>query len=134
MRRALFIVMVSTLLVPAAARAADETIQPVPSPTRPALLLPLYAGNIVLEGFDTYSTLAALQKRGVEQNPLVAGLAGSPATFIAVKGGLTVLSIVAAERLWKSGHRVGAVAAVALANGMMAAVAINNASTLRRLQ
>jgi hypothetical protein len=134
MRRALFIVMVSTLLNPAPARAADETVQPVATTTRPTLLLPLYAGHIVLQGFDTYSTLAALQKRGVEQNPLVSGLTGSPAAFIAVKGGVTVLSIVAAERLWKSGHRVGAVAAIAVANGLMTAVAVNNANALRRLQ
>jgi len=134
MRGALFVVVVGILLSPTAVWAADETVQPAVSATRPALLLPLYAGNIALQGFDTYSTLTAVQKRGVEQNPLVSGLTGSPATFVAVKGGVTLLSIVAAERLWKSGHRAGAVATIAVANGLMTAVAINNANTLRSMR
>jgi hypothetical protein len=134
MRRAAFIVLVGILLSPAAVWAADETVTPVVSTTRPLLLMPLYVGNIALQGLDTYTTLAAVQKRGAEQNPLVSGLTGSPAAFVAVKGGVTILSIVAAERLWKSGHRAGAVAAIAVTNGLMTAVAINNAHTLRGLQ
>jgi hypothetical protein len=134
MSRALVIALVGILLSPTAVWAADETVAPAMSTTRPALLMPLYAGNIALQGFDAYSTLAAVQKNSVEQNPLVSGLAGSPAAFIAVKGGVTVLSIVAAERLWRSGHRAGAVAAIAVANGLMTAVAINNANTLRRMR
>jgi uncharacterized protein DUF5658 len=134
MRRALFVVMVGTLVSPAAVWAADETVMPVVATTRPALLLPLYVGNIALQGFDTYTTLAAVQKGGAERNPLVSGLTGSPAAFVAVKGGVTVLSILAAERLWRNGHRMGAVAAIAVANGLMTAVAINNANTLRRMQ
>ena len=134
MRVAAFIVAVGILLSPTAAWAADETIPLTVPTTRPALLLPLYVGNIALQGFDAYSTLAGMQKRGVEQNPLVSGIAGNPATFIAVKGGVTALSIVAAERLWRNGHRAGAVATIALANGLMTAVAINNANVLRRMQ
>lgn len=135
MKRTVLVVIVGILFNAVPSRAADETV-PAPniSTTRPALLVPLYAGNIVLQGFDTYSTLAAVRTGGVEQNPLVGGLVNHPAAFIAVKSGVTVASIYAAEHLWKSGRRAEAIAMIAVTNGLMTAVAINNASVMRRMR
>jgi hypothetical protein len=135
MRRAVFVVIAGIFLSPTPARAADETVPaPAVSTTRPALLLPLYAGNIAVQAFDVYSTLEAVRAGGVEQNVVISGLVRSPGAFIAVKAGVTVASIIAAERLWRSGRRAEAIFTIAVANGVMTAVAINNANVMRRMR
>jgi hypothetical protein len=98
--------------------------------TRPALLLPLYAGTIALQAYDGYSTLTAVHANGVELNPVVGGITGHPAMFIAVKGASAALSIYASERLWKTGHRGQAIATLLVTNAVMTAVAVNNARVL----
>jgi hypothetical protein len=57
--------------------------------------------------------------------------ARNPAAFWAVKGGLTVVNIYVAERLWKKGRRGQAIAMMLVSNGLMVAVAARNASVLR---
>lgn len=106
----------------------------VPRVHRPGLLPALYVGSASLQAFDAYSTLSVLEAGGREQNPLMKGVVKSPATFIAVKAGITAVSIVAAERLWKNNNRLGAVLLMAASNGMMAYVAAHNASVLARVR
>ncbi len=48
--------------------------------------------------------------------------------------GITTVSIVAAERLWKNNNRLGAVLLMAASNGLMAYVAAHNASVLARVR
>lgn len=129
----------TTTLAPALAAAATAlapapallTAQPrTPAPRRPALLPALYAGTALLQGYDAYSTLTVLQRGGVEANPLMRGLTARPAMFIGLKAGVATLSIVAAERMWKRGNRLGAVAAMVASNGFMAYVAAHNARVL----
>lgn len=94
----------------------------------------MYVSLAALQGYDTYSTLRAVKQGAVETNPMMAGIVGNPAAFIAVKSGVTVASIYAAERLWKSGHRAEAIAMIAVTNGLMTAVAVNNANVMRRMR
>jgi hypothetical protein len=122
----------------------DGTAQPVGEQTggpfpqsrarRPGALVPMYTGLIGLQGYDTYSTLAALKRGGVEANPLMRGIVGRPAVLIAVKGATTLLTIYTAERLWRQDRKVAAVAVMVASNGMLAVVAAHNASVLRRLR
>ena len=62
------------------------------------------------------------------------GITKSPAAFIGLKAGVTMVSIMAAERMWKNHNRVGAIATMIVSNGLMTAVAANNARVLSQLR
>ena len=98
---------------------------------RPAGLKGLYAGSIGLQAFDAYSTLTALNHGARDVNPVMRNLPQDPIAFVLVKSAATSLTIVAAERLWKEGHRKSAVVAMVATNSLMAWVAVNNARHLR---
>ena len=122
-----------------AAATADwprlESARPAFNPyRRPTALPALYAGQIVLQGYDAYSTLAALNAGAREANPVMKGLVKNPAVFVALKGGVATMSILAAERLWKQDRRVAAIMSMVISNSVMAMVAANNASVLHRLR
>lgn len=104
------------------------------APRRPMLLPSLYAGSVMLQGYDAYSTLTALRSGAAEANPLMKSITRSPAAFVALKAGVTMASILSAERMWKDNHRVAAVVMMVVSNGMMAAVAAHNASVLNRVR
>lgn len=106
----------------------------LPDVRRPLLLPALYAGSAVLQGYDAYSTMSALKRGGVEANPLMRSVVKSPVAFVAVKASVTAASIMAAERLWKNNHRVGAVALMLVSNGVMGMVAAHNASVLHKMR
>ncbi len=103
-------------------------------PRRPSALVPMYVGVVALQGYDTYSTLSAVKKGAIEVNPLLMGAASRPAVFVAVKSAVTVGSIYAAERLWRRHRKGAAIGLMAVTNGLLAVVAANNASVLRRLR
>jgi hypothetical protein len=106
---------------------------PVPSapPTRGVVLPSLYVSLIGLEAYDGYSTTRGLEHGAIESNTFLRGLAANPSALWAVKGGATLVSIYMAERLWRQDRRGQAVALMVITNGLMAAVALNNASVLR---
>jgi hypothetical protein len=120
---------------PAAFVAAEIDWSLVPARVAPSnrgsLLPALYLSLATLNAYDAYSTTSALGKGAVEANPLMRGVAGNPAALWAVKGGVTAVSIYAAERLWRDNHRVAAIAVMAITNGVMAAVATQNSRVLR---
>ena len=60
------------------------------------------------------------------------GIAGNSAALWAVKGGVTAVSIVVAERMWRRNHRAQAIATTIIANGLMAVVAARNATVVRQ--
>jgi hypothetical protein len=136
----------STTLTSAVAAAATTLVQrpgltssirlaaPFEAPHRPSLLPGLYAGSAFFQGYDAYSTLSALKSGASEANPLMKGITKSPMAFIALKAGMTAMSIMSAERMWKDEHRVAAVVMMIASNGMMAAVAAHNASVLQRVR
>jgi len=138
--------LVLMLTVAAApALAADDAIvvtgQPAPSAakireaaSRPALLPALYASYAGLQAYDVYSTRQALSRGAREANPLMQGVVGSTSGMVALKAGLTVGTIMAAERMWKNNNKMGAIAVLVASNGVAAIVAARNASTLRQLR
>lgn len=98
---------------------------------RPSGLPALYVILAGLQGYDTYSTLAAQKRGAVEINPVFGGALGHPAALIALKGATTVGSVYVAEYLWRHHRRTAAIIQMAVTNGMMAAIAIHNASVIR---
>ena len=108
-----------------------ETPVPWTPFTRGGALPSLYVGLIALEAYDGYSTTRGLRDGAVESNTLLRRLATNQPALWAIKGGATFLSIYMAERLWRRNHRGQAIALMIVTNGLMTAVALNNASVLR---
>ena len=100
-------------------------------PSRGAALPALYGSLALLQAYDGISTLRGVSAGGVEINPMMAGVSKSPAAMWAVKAGVTTAAIVASEKLWKSRRRGQAVILMAIANGVMAGVALHNASVIQ---
>ncbi len=101
---------------------------------RPSLLPSLYVGSTVLQGYDAYSTLTALKHGGVEANPLMKNITKSPIAFVALKASVAATSIMAAEKMWKNGNRLGAIGVMVASNVAMGFVAANNARVLARVR
>jgi Domain of unknown function (DUF5658) len=105
-----------------------------PRVKRPLALPALYAAQAALQALDAHSTYAAINRGGVEANPLMKGVVGNKGAMMAVKAGVAASTIWVAERMWKKGNRAGAIATMLVVNGITAAVVANNykvASTLR---
>ena len=90
-------------------------------PSRPPLLLPLYATYGALQALDVVSTQKALANGAYEANPLLRGLSDKAAGTLAVKAGVTAGTIYLSERLWRK-NRVAAVALMAVLNGAYASI------------
>ena len=101
---------------------------------RPALLPSLYMASAALQGYDAYSTLSVLKHGGVEANPLMKTVTKSPIAFVALKATVAATSIMAAEKMWKSGNRVGAIGVMLASNAAMGFVAANNARVLAQVK
>ncbi|PYR93215.1 MAG: hypothetical protein DMF84_09465 [Acidobacteria bacterium] len=105
-------------LVPAVPTAPGAPLAPKVS--RPAALVPLYAGFATLQALDYASTMRALANgAGAEANPMMRSIVKNPPAFIALKAAATAGVIVVGEKMWKK-NRVGAVLFVAGANAAMA--------------
>lgn len=139
---AVALVLALTTAVPAYADDAlvvnGQQLAPAKTETaplkRPRLLTTLYASYAGLQAYDVYSTRQALSRGGREANPLMQGVADSSAGMIAVKAGVTLATILVAERMWKRNNKMGAIAVLVASNGVAAVVAARNASTLRQLR
>lgn len=98
-------------------------------PNRPALLIPLYASNIALQGLDLWTTKRALDAGNREANPLF-----KDASFGAMTGAKIAASaatVLIAEKLWKR-NRIAAVGLMLATNVGLAAVAANNYRVTQR--
>ena len=127
----------TALVAEAAAPAPAIAAAPLPAwkpVARPSILPALYAGSALLQAYDAYSTLKALNLGAVEANPIAQGVVGNPALFIGVKAAVSAASIMAAEKMWKNHHRVAAIATMVATNSIMAMVAANNAKVISTLQ
>jgi len=101
---------------------------------RPSLLPAMYATQIALQALDVHSTYSAINRGAIEANPLMKGVVGNKGAMLAVKAGVAASTIFLAEKMWKRGNRVGAIATMLVANGVTAFVVSHNykvASTLR---
>ncbi len=109
------------------------TAQPIIPPTHPPAaprhsrrgLVPLFASYAVMQALDVHSTLAAIDRGGVEQNALMAPLVRRPAAFVALKAGMTAAAIVAANRIARN-NRVAAYALMFALNSAYAYVVVHN--------
>ncbi|MBS1818268.1 MAG: hypothetical protein JSU08_10085 [Acidobacteria bacterium] len=132
----------ATLAAATAAAAAAEPAQFPPNFStsvearfrRPSVLPALYAASAALQGYDAYSTLSGLKSGAVEANPLMKPVVKNPAAFVALKAGVAATSIMAAEKMWKSGNRLGAIGVMVASNVAMGLVAANNARVLAGVQ
>jgi hypothetical protein len=120
----------ASLFVKMTMPAATEWRLPgrVSAADRGPVLPALYVSLVGLQAYDGYSTSRGLGNGASEANPALRTLANNPGALWAVKGGTTVVSIYVAERLWRRHHRGQAIALMVASNGIMAAVAANNAS------
>jgi hypothetical protein len=100
---------------------------------RPALLPMLYVSYAALQAYDVYSTRQALARGGREANPLMQSVVGNTGAFVAMKAGVAVATIAAAERLWKT-NKPAAIGVMIAGNSVAAIVAARNARTLGQLR
>jgi len=91
--------------------------------------VPLYASFASLQMLDAHSTLRAVRAGGVEQNPLLRGLADKPAALVAIKAGVAVSTIAVADKV-RGRSRVGAIALMAALNSAYAVVVAHNYRTV----
>jgi hypothetical protein len=97
--------------------------------------LPVLYGTLAgLQAYDGWTTVKAVHLGATEGNPAVAGLASNAHAMWAVKAGATLGSIYIAERLWRQHRRGAALVTMLAVNGVMAAVAVNNASVMQGLK
>jgi hypothetical protein len=92
---------------------------------RPRALVPLYLTMASLQTLDIVSTRRALGAGGSEANPMMAPMAGSAASLIAVKAGVSGLMIYAVERLWKQNRKAAILTMIGTNLGYGAIVAHN---------
>ena len=148
MNRTVAVVAAATILSltisTVSAFAADDTVSSAVSaiavqrrftkgPARPKTLPALYISYVALQAYDVFSTKQALARGAREANPLMQGVVGNTGAMVAVKAGVAVATIVAAERLWKT-NKVAAIAMMVASNSVAAVVAGRNARTLRQLR
>lgn len=93
---------------------------------RPSLLPSMYAAQVALQALDAHSTYSAINRGAVEANPLMKGVVGNKGAMMAVKAGVAASTIFLAEKMWKRGNRVGAIATMLIANSVTALVVANN--------
>jgi hypothetical protein len=149
MVRSCLVASLSILLLAAPAFAAGDEVLPAQTiatsvaigpqlPTaaiaRGPVLPALYGTLAGLQAYDGWSTVRAVRLGATEANPAVAGLANNARAMWAVKAGATMVSIYAAERLWRRNRRTEAIVTMIAVNSAMAMVAVHNASVLRGLK
>ena len=108
------------------------TAQPPMNTQRPAALPVLYGSLVGLQAYDLYSTHQGLSRGAQENNPLMQGVVGNSTAAIVTKAASTAVTIAIAERLWKT-NKTAAIVTMIVANGVMGAVAANNARVLHQI-
>jgi hypothetical protein len=93
------------------------------TPKRPGMLPVLYGTYAGLQVMDIVSTQKAISAGALEANPLMKK--GGMATAVALKAAAGVGMFYASEKMWKK-NRVGAIALMAVMNGVTAAVVVHN--------
>jgi hypothetical protein len=105
---------------------------PAAVPASPgAALRTLEASFVALQALDAVSTLKAIDRGLVEQNPLMRGLVSRPAAFVAVKAGATVTTLWLVRRVARQ-NRLAAVLTMAAIDSGYAVLVSRNLQALRR--
>jgi hypothetical protein len=114
---------------PGVSTVAPASATNVATPTSRGALIPLYASFATLQMLDAHSTIRSIGAGGVEQNPLMRGLADKPAALVALKAGVAASTIVLADKMARR-NRVGAIVLMAALNSAYAVVVTHNYRTL----
>jgi hypothetical protein len=122
--RAVLQIHLEHLAAPAAGPAHGATLLG-PKGGVPGRMKALYVGFGVLQALDAQTTFQALERGGVERNPLLAPLADRPAALIAVKAASTAGTVYLLERLRKRSPRAALVTAAAINAAYVTIVASN---------
>jgi hypothetical protein len=102
--------------------------------SRGAILPALYVSLAALNVYDAVSTKQGLAHGAMEGNPAMSGIVGNSTSLWAAKAVTTASTILLSEHLWKTHHKVGAIAVMVISNGLMSAVAAHNASVLNSIR
>ncbi len=146
----LALLLVGTPEFPALKRALAMAFAPASAPPRPAaqadrearrppareatsaatrrrgIIVPLYLSFAALQALDVHSTMAALERGGTrESNPLMAGVVGRPAAFVALKAATGAGIIYLTERV-RARSRTTAVIMMAAFNSLYATIVARN--------
>jgi uncharacterized protein DUF5658 len=113
-----------------ATRTLDVRKDATPRATRPRILIPLYCLFAGLQIADANSTYSAVRRGIGESNPLMMGVAESPAGLAAAKLATTATTIAATELLWRRNRKAAVITAIAL-NVAYGAIVAHNYRTTR---
>lgn len=102
--------------------------------SRGSILPSLYVSLAALNVYDAVSTKQGLAHGAMESNPGMSGIVGSSTALWTAKAVTTASTILLSEHLWKTHHKVGAIAVMVISNGLMSAVAAHNASVVNSLR
>lgn len=119
-------VVFEPFLIPKTFNPFPEGLTTTLPKARPRILPVLYVSFVGLEAYDGYSTITGTAGGATETNPLLGRFTDNSYAIWAVKGGVSVALIYAAEQLWRRHHRGEAVAVMIISNGLMAGAAARN--------
>jgi hypothetical protein len=97
------------------------------------LLVSLYVATGLTQALDVHSTIKAIDRGGVETNPMLSGITGNKPAFIALKGAVAAGSIYAARKLARK-NKVAAIATLLAINAAYGVVAHHNYRVADRLR
>lgn len=104
---------------------------PIPARPRGVSLMPaFYVMTATMQALDVHSTLSAFSHGAVEANPLMRGITGNRAAFIAMKAGVATTTILATRGMARR-HKVGAIATLIAVNAGYAWVINHNYQVAR---
>ncbi len=97
------------------------------------LLSSLLVSTVVMQALDVHSTYSALGRGAAEANPLMAGLAGNKAAFVATKAAVATATVLAVRHVGKR-NKVAAIATLVAINSAYALVVDHNYRVARSLR
>ena len=115
------------------ARQLDFQGPVAPVAGRSSLLSSLLVSTVVLQALDVHSTYRALDRGAVEANPLMAGVTGNKAAFLATKAAVATATVLAARHMGKR-NKVAAIATLIAINSAYAFVVDHNYRVARGLR
>jgi hypothetical protein len=117
---------VSSVASPALAQRDVTFYRPAEEPSHSSkLLTSLYVTTAVMQALDVHSTYQALNRGAIEANPLVSGMTGHTAAFVAAKAAVATASIMAARRMAEH-NKVAAILTMVGINSAYAMVVAHN--------
>ena len=107
-------------------------VRPAPQPHRSQALRSLYTTTAIMQALDVHSTMLALDRGGVEANPLMAGVTKNKTAFIVTKAAVATGTILAARSMSKR-NKVAAIVSLVALNTAYGFIVQNNYKIARGL-